>query len=101
MARARRGAEERSMDSLMDAMTNVVGILLLIIIISSLQISNVVRKIVENLPEVTPEQLEQMKVSIENTRENLDLLQQTRLDLVEAEKSDEDSKQLAVELEDF
>ena len=40
----------------MDALTNVVGILLLILIVSSLGISAAVKKIVENLPEVTQEE---------------------------------------------
>ena len=49
MAR-RKAEEERSMDSLMDALTNVVGILLLILIVSSLMITSAVKVIVENLP---------------------------------------------------
>lgn len=89
------------MDSLMDAMTNVVGILLLILIISSLGISSAVKKIVENLREVTPEQLEQIKVSIDNTRENLQKLRQTQIELQEVQKPEEEVKQLAVELEEF
>ena len=71
MSRRARAEEERSMDSLMDAMTNVVGILLLILIISSLSISDAVRQIVENLPEVSEEQLAAMKVSREKTLKKL------------------------------
>ena len=48
MARARKAEEERSMDSLMDAMTNVVGILLLILIVSSLGISAAVKKVIDD-----------------------------------------------------
>ena len=61
MARRRRGDDDPGMDSLMDALTNVVGILLLILIVSSLGIQAAVKKVVESLPEVTEEQLESMK----------------------------------------
>jgi len=71
MARRPRADEERSMDSLMDALTNVVGILLLILIISSLGISAAVKKVVENLPEVSKEELEAMRVSRDRTLKNL------------------------------
>lgn len=78
MARRPREDEERSMDSLMDALTNVVGILLLILIISSLGISAAVKKVVENLPEVTKEELEAIKVTRENTLKNLEELRQVQ-----------------------
>ena len=76
MARARKSDEERSMDSLMDAMTNVVGILLLILIVSSLGISAAVRKIVANIEPVTEQELQIMKTTRENTLQNLEKLRQ-------------------------
>ncbi len=76
MAR-RRQEEERSMDSLMDALTNVVGILLLILIISSLGMSAAIKVIVENLPEVTVEQLEQMKTIVDEQRKQMTSLRDT------------------------
>ena len=66
------------MDSLMDALTNVVGILLLILIVSSLGITAAVKKVVENLPEVTQEELEAMRASRDKTLKNLQELQQTQ-----------------------
>lgn len=89
------------MDALMDALTNVVGILLLILIISSLGISAAVRKIVENLPEVTIEELEAIRVSRDNTLKNLQELQQTHANIVATIPKEEEAAQLVVELEEF
>ncbi len=101
MARRNNGEEERSMDSLMDAMTNVVGILLLILIVTSLGISAAVEKILANIPDVSVEQLEQMKVSREKTLENLRNLEQTHQQTVQNQIKPEDAAQLKLELEDF
>ncbi|MCB1233685.1 MAG: hypothetical protein KDM91_01280 [Verrucomicrobiae bacterium] len=101
MARARKAEEERSMDSLMDAMTNVVGILLLILIVSSLGISAAVKKVIDSLPQVTEEEYERMKVSRENMLENLQKLRQTQTDTEKNQKTEEEAKQLALELEEF
>ena len=80
MARRARADDERSMDSLLDALTNVVGVLLLILIISSLGLSQAVKVVVENLPQVTKEDLKELKVRAENTRENLKKLEQAAVD---------------------
>lgn len=101
MARRPRADDERSMDSLMDALTNVVGILLLILIISSLGISAAVKKVVENLPEVSKEELEAMKVSRDSTLKNLQELEQTHNRTVENLPTEEEAAQLVVELEEF
>jgi hypothetical protein len=85
MARRARKEDERSMDSLMDAMTNVVGVLLLILIVSSLGITAAVKKVVENLPEVTEEELQAMKVSRDKSKKNLQDLEQTQTTLVKNE----------------
>lgn len=61
----------------MDALTNVVGILLLILIISSLGMSAAIKVIVENLPEVTVEQLEQMKTIVDEQRKQMTSLRDT------------------------
>ena len=100
MAKRSRKDEERSMDSLMDAMTNVVGILLLILIVSSLQITAVVKQIVENLPEVSEEQLQAMRDSRQKTLDNLKELRATQAD-VEAQIDPEKAAQLALELDQF
>lgn len=101
MARRPRANEERSMDSLMDALTNVVGILLLILIISSLGISAAVKKVVENLPEVSKEELEAMKVSRDKTLKNLQELEQTHSTTLNNLPTEEQATQLVAELEDF
>ncbi|MEM7698327.1 MAG: hypothetical protein AAF236_07990 [Verrucomicrobiota bacterium] len=74
MARRARADDERSMDSLMDALTNVVGILLLILIVSSLGISAAVKQIIEDLEPKTEEELAAMISSREKTLENLEEL---------------------------
>jgi len=89
------------MDSLMDAMTNVVGVLLLILIVSSLGITAAVKKIVENLPEVTVEELEAMRTSRQNTLDNLQELRQTHRNTVENMPTEEEARKLVADLEEF
>ncbi len=89
------------MDSLMDALTNVVGILLLILIVLSLQITTEVRKVVESLPEVTQEELEAMRTSRDKTLENLENLKQTHNNTLENLPTEEEAAQLVAELEEF
>ncbi|MDF1825335.1 MAG: hypothetical protein P1U68_11875 [Verrucomicrobiales bacterium] len=101
MARRRRGEEERSMDALMDALTNVVGILLLILIVSSLGISAAVKKVVENLPEVTQEELEAMRISRDKTLKNFQELEQTHNTTLQNLPTEEEALALTAELEDF
>ena len=101
MARAKKSEEERSMDSLMDAMTNVVGILLLILIVSSLGISAAVRKIVANIEPVTEQELQILKTTRENTLENLEKLRQLHTEMDEKKLEEEEATQLVLELEEF
>jgi len=89
------------MDSLMDALTNVVGILLLILIVSSLGISAAVRQVVENLPEISEEELEAMKVSREKTLQNLEDLKQTHTNTLNNLPTEEEAASLAAELKEF
>jgi len=89
------------MDSLMDAMTNVVGILLLILIVSSLGITAAVQKVVENLPEVSMEQLEAVKVSRDQTLQNLQDLIQTHTNTMANLPSEEEADALVAELEEL
>ena len=89
------------MDSLMDAMTNVVGVLLLILIVLSLGITEKVAKVLEDLPEVTAEELEAMKVSRKKTLDNLADLKQTQTNTLENLPTDEEAAKLIAELEDF
>lgn len=89
------------MDSLMDALTNVVGILLLILIVLSLQITTAVKKIVDNLPPVTIEELEAIKVDREKSLKNLEELRQIQQKTQDNLPTPEEAAQIAVELEDF
>ena len=99
MARRARDDGERSMDSLLDALTNVVGVLLLILIISSLGLSQAVKVIVDNLPQVTKEELQELKVRAMDTRENLKKLEQAAADT--KKKPDKTPEQLILEIEEI
>lgn len=101
MSRRVKVEEERSMDSLMDAMTNVVGILLLILIMSSLGITAAVRKVVENLPEVSAEQLAAMEISRKKTLENLQELKETFANTRANLPKPDEARQLVANLKEF
>ncbi len=113
MARRARDDSERSMDSLLDALTNVVGVLLLILIISSLGLSQAVKVVVENLPDVTKEDLQELKVRADETRKNLKKLEQAAAEpkkklektpaqlMLEIEKIENNNKDLAKKSSDM
>lgn len=63
---AKRKSEEGglNLDSLMDTVTNVVGVLMIVLIAISLNIANTVNKILSELPPATIEMLEQIKTRI-------------------------------------
>lgn len=52
---------ELNMDSLMDAVTNVVGVLMIVFVVVALSLANSMQKILSELPVVTPEEYEEMK----------------------------------------
>lgn len=52
---------ELNMDSLMDAVTNVVGVLMIVFVVVALSLANSMQKILSELPVVTPEEHEEMK----------------------------------------
>lgn len=54
-----------NLDSLMDTVTNVVGVLMIVLIMVSLNIAMSVNKILSELPPVTKEQLEKLKEEVE------------------------------------
>ncbi len=85
----------------MDAMTNVVGILLLILIVSSLGISAAVRKIVANIEPVSEQELQIMKTTRETTLENLEKLRVLQSQMDEKQLDEQDAQLLVVELEEF
>ena len=65
MARRAKSDEEPNMDSLLDALTNVVGILLLVLILSSIEMTKTVNKILSELTPVSEEQLEKKEDEVE------------------------------------
>jgi hypothetical protein len=54
------GESELNLDSLMDAVTNVVGVLMIVFVMMALNTARVVQKILSDLPPVTPEQHQEM-----------------------------------------
>jgi len=66
--RARAEGNGVNMDSLMDALTNVVGILVIVFILVQLNISQAVQKILSELPPVTPEQLAALEDEVEENK---------------------------------
>lgn len=59
------GGSDLNLDSLMDAVTNVVGVLMIVFVMMALNTAQVVQKILSDLPPVTPEQHEQMKKQVD------------------------------------
>lgn len=65
MAKRRSSESEGlNLDSLMDTVTNVVGVLMIVLIMVSLNIANSMNKILSELPPVSIEQVEQLKMKI-------------------------------------
>lgn len=57
MAKKKAGGDsELNLDSLMDAVTNVVGVLMIVFVVMALNTARVVQKILSDLPPVTPEE---------------------------------------------
>lgn len=55
------GGGELNLDSLMDAVTNVVGVLMIVLVMMALNTAQMVQKILSDLPPVTKEEHEQMQ----------------------------------------
>ncbi len=55
------GGGELNLDSLMDAVTNVVGVLMIVFVVMALNAARVVQKILSELPPVTPEEHQKMQ----------------------------------------
>ncbi len=75
MARRRRNRSEGgvSLDSLMDAMTNVVAVLILVLILVQADVSQTVQRFIDDLKPATPEEVEQARQRVavlEDKREN-------------------------------
>lgn len=87
---AKRKSEEGglNLDSLMDTVTNVVGVLMIVLIAISLNIANTVNKILSELPPATIEMVEQLKIRIADNTPRED-----------PTKVEEESKKLEQDLE--
>ena len=67
-----QNAEGASMDSLMDTLTNVVGILVFILILSQINMARQVKKIVSDLPPATAEDVAALRAQIADANADLD-----------------------------
>ncbi len=65
--KSKRDSGELNLDSLMDAVTNVVGVLMIIFVMMSLNLANSVGKILSELPPVTEEEHQKIKEQLEQT----------------------------------
>ncbi len=72
--RKRRTDEAASFDSLLDTMTNVVGILIVVLVVTQLGVSKAVKRITSSLPPVTPEELVEVRQQAAAVTTGLDAL---------------------------
>ena len=61
MAKRKHEEHELPFVALMDTMTNVVGVLIIVLVMVGLSVANVVKTVLEDLPPVTPEELAKIK----------------------------------------
>ncbi len=101
MARKKRQEEGGSLDSLLDTMTNVVGILVIVLIVTQLNVAEALKRIQSNLPQVTQEDVDQMKMVVDENRKSMAKLETTWTE-VEPEKDVEKKQldQLILEIEE-
>ena len=101
MARFRRTDDDQgAMDSLLDTMTNVVGILVIVLVVTQLGVGDAVQRIGEKL-EVEPAELEQKKRELADLRARQDRLKQEFQDLppIKSEDVTDQLKRLQVDLD--
>ena len=114
MARKRSSSDGGiSLDSLMDALTNVVAVLILVLILVQADVTQTVQKFLDDLPPATPEEVAQSKKRIEELKRKLAVAEArlrekpaTPQDIAEEkrqiallEKSMEDSKKLLADFD--
>lgn len=94
--RSDSGGSELNLDSLMDAVTNVVGVLMIVFVIMALNTAQTVKKILSDLPPVTPEEhqkmVEQMKQLPPPPADPKELEEKQKLAEQQMKKTDEDLK---------
>ena len=79
MAR-RREQQTGSLDSLLDTMTNVVGILVILLVVTQLGVSSAVKRIRSNLEDVSPEQSEKSTKELASLTKDLRALESKQTD---------------------
>jgi len=98
MAKRRDGGDAAlNLDSLMDTVTNVVGVLMIVLIMVSLNIATSINKILSDLPPVTPEQFQELKEKVTQELPKEDpkkLEEEIKLAQEKVKKSDEELKTL-------
>jgi len=75
--RPRKKEASGSLDSLLDTMTNVVGILVILLAVTQMGVAQALERIRTNLPDISPEQLAQAQKEVRELAEILKQLQQT------------------------
>jgi hypothetical protein len=76
-SRRRNPLFSSNLDALMDTVTNVVGILIVILILMQVGVGQSLKKILSDLPQVSEEELARMKEEAEEQRRRHELLQDT------------------------
>lgn len=61
MSKRKHEEQELPFVALMDTMTNVVGVLIIVLVMVGLSVANVVKTVLSDLPPVTPEELQKLK----------------------------------------
>ncbi|MCH9654916.1 MAG: hypothetical protein K0U86_01810 [Planctomycetes bacterium] len=90
MKRRKRSSGGASLDSLLDTMTNVVGILVIMLTVTQLGVGEAVERIKEALPEITDEDMDRSRKQVEDLESLLKLEKeqlQTVKDLTQQKKN--------------
>jgi len=98
MARRSSKFEEPNMDAMLDTMFNVVGILLLVLILLSLNMDKALRKILAEIVPVTPEQLQANVVTRDKRLDDNKTLQSQVGKFTDPKELEEQLKQMDLEL---
>ena len=98
--RGRNRSTTSNLDSLLDTMTNVVGILVIVLIMTQVNVADAIRRLRSALPDVSEEQMGKLVEEVRNVDEELVLLESPdALDASRIEEVKEKVGLLRVELE--
>jgi hypothetical protein len=64
--------EELPFVALMDTMTNVVGVLIIVLVMMAISLANAVKKVMSSIPPATPQQIEETHQSIESLKKKIE-----------------------------